>query len=322
MLSWFMRFSLIALVCLAFISCARKQRVTPTPGPTETAVVYPPTFTPVVPPTKTPPPPTRAPEGATLEVLKGANRTNLLNVYSAHMEMILSSPTRSLMGEPPNTSIRYLTLDGNIDRANSRWQLSGALVGLSSGDPSSPIELRTLGNRGYILGPLPALGANEKRWYSLNVVAEDEIFDTASGKNSIGIFDDAKVTLPTFHSDGAEVLDKRACIIYRADPDELGDYYSRIDANNRFTYDIITLPKTAFSNNRLAVWVCDDGYVHKMSFAFDVQCGCQNKDRVHFEMETRIWDMNIIIPIESPNGAVPLPNPFMFPTPQPDVQTS
>ncbi len=320
MLAWFLRLSLIALVCLAFISCGRKQRATPTPGATETPLIYPATYTPSAPPTKTPLPPTRAPDGSTLEVLKGANRTNGLNVYSAHIEMLISSPSRSLMGEQPNTPIRFLTLDGNVDRDNSRWQISGALVGLSTGDPANPIEMRTLGERGYLLGPLPHLGANEKRWYSTQLVSESGIFDTAKGRNSIGIFGEAQVTLPTFRTDGAEVLDKRPCTIYRADPKELDEYYAKIGAENRFTYNMFTLPRNGISKGTLSVWVCDDGYVHKMSFAFDIYCSCN--DIVHFQMETRIWDMNIIIPIESPNGAVPLPNPFLFPTPMPDTQTS
>lgn len=320
MLSWFVRLSLIGLVCMAFISCARKPRVTPTPGPTETPLIYPATYTPAVPPTKTPPPPTRAPEGSTLKVLHGAERTNGLNVYSAHIEMLISSPTRSLMGEQPSTPVRFLTLDGNVDRDNSRWQISGALVRLATGDATTPMELRTLGSRGYLLGPLPHLGANEKRWYTTGLVSDNGIFDTASGRNWIGIFSEARVTLPTFHTDGAEVLDKRPCTIYRADPTELDDYYAKIGAENRFTYDMFRLPKTGIRNGTLSVWVCDDGYVHKMSFTFDIHCSCN--DIVHFQMETRIWDMNIIIPIESPDGAVPLPNPFLYPTPPPDVQTS
>lgn len=322
MLSWIFRLSLIVLVCLAFISCQRRQRATPTPGPTETPLVYPPTYTPVVPPTKTPPPPTRAPEGATLQVLKGAERTNLLNVYSAKIEMVVSSPSRSILGENANTPIRFLTLEGNVDRNNSRWQMSGALVGLSTGDPATPIELRTLGEHGYILGPLYSIGADEKRWYSTDIVEGDEIFDTASGNNSIGIFDQAKVTLPTFQTDGAEVLDQKSCTIYRANPTELEDYYSRIGAENRFTYGMFSNTQLIFSRGSMAVWVCDDGYVHKMSFAYDIQCGCSDSDRIHFEMETRIWDMNIIIPVQAPDGSVPLPNPFMFPTPSPDVETS
>ncbi|MBI4673303.1 MAG: hypothetical protein HY741_16755 [Chloroflexi bacterium] len=328
MLNW-MRILFISLACLLVVgACARRQRPTPTPGPTPTAIVYPATWTPdhlpgtMVAPTQTPAPPTRVPDATTLEVLKAIKRTNGLNVYSAHIEMIASSPTVSLLGETPGTPIRVLTMEGNVDRNNSRWAMSGALIGYLTGDASSPLEVRTLDNRAYLLGPLPYLGASEKRWYATPVQVNDQLYGTVGTRSTLGLFADANVSFPTFRTDGAQVLDQRPCTLYRADKAEAGKYYADLDAQTKVFNGSIRRFKDQPTTAELNVWVCDDGYIHKLEMRFEIKCGCTRQDRANFAVDLRLWDMNIIIPVQAPDGAVPLPSPFMFPTRGPDVETS
>lgn len=322
MRSAFIRFGLLLLTLFVFLGCARRERVTPTPGPTDTPIVYPATYTPIVPPTKTPRPPTRAPDAETLKVLRSVQGTDSLTVYSAKMEMLVNSPTTSIMGETPGTPIRFLTMEGNVDRGNSRWLLSGALFRSATGSATVPLEMRVVNNEVYLLGPLPALGAMNKGWYSTDITSDGNAYGSVGTKSTLRFFANAGVTLPTFHPDGAEVLDKRPCTIYRADKYETGTYLQAIGAASQFSYGALSQFKENASAGDLNIWSCDDGYIHKMELNFELQCICATRDRVRFQVDIRVWDMNIIIPIQAPNGAVPLPNPYLFPTPAPDTQTS
>lgn len=320
--STFTRLAILVLLTLAVFGCARRTRVTPTPGPTDTPVVYPATYTPVLPPTKTPRPPTRAPDAETLKVFRAVQSTDGLNVYSAKVEMLVTSPTTSILGETPGTPIRFMTMEGNVDRSNERWLLSGALFRSATGSASIPLEMRVVNSDVYLLGPLPALGATKKSWYTTNIASDGSAYSTLGTRSTIRFFANGGVTLPTFHPDGAEVLDKRNCTIYRADKYETGTYLQALGASSQFSYGALSQFRENAEAGALDIWSCDDGYIHKMEVKFQLQCGCSPQDHVNFQVDIRVWDMNIIIPVQVPNGAVPLPNPYLFPTPAPDTQTS
>jgi hypothetical protein len=316
------RLGILLLTLFVVLGCARRERPTPTPGPTDTPVVYPATYTPVLPPTKTPRPPTRAPDAETLKVLRAVQSTDGLNVYSAKVEMLVTSPTTSILGETPGTPLRFITMEGNVDRGNSRWLLSGALFRTATGSATIPLEMRVVNSDVYLLGPLPALGATKKGWYSTNIASDGNAFRSVGTQSTLRFFANGGVTLPAFHADGAEVLDKHSCTIYRADKYETGTYLQALGAGSQFSYGALSQFRENTSAGDLNIWSCDDGYIHKMELNFELQCTCSTRDRVTFQVDIRVWDMNIIIPVQVPNGALPLPNPYLFPTPAPDTQTS
>ena len=300
------------------VACARAPRTPTEPPPTPTTIIYPATWTPVttpLPPTGTPRPPTNTPDPATMEVLKAFERTRGVRVYHAVMDVVVNDPsgslTKSFPGMTAGDSVVVLSMEGRQNHNDAQWKMKGFIVMFLGGDPNDEIEFLTIGNKLYLNGPLPLFGATQDRWYYAPNSASSNLADTTPN-SFLGDFSNSHSTLPNMHANGAEALDNKACTKYAADEREAAQFFINLDEEGSIKRNIGKWNGNV-ERGILNVWVCQDGYVHKMEMGIQARSPDAPSQVVAIGFSIRINDMNIIVPLQEPKDAIPLPNPFVIP---------
>jgi len=312
---------LVALLLTA--ACARRERPTPTPGPTPTEIIYPPTWTPEPTIGPTPAPPTRTPNPATALVLKAIKNTDGLRVYSAEQTITVNSPNTTFFGEPAGKPFTFIHVQGSVHDTNSKWTMNGALIRILTGDPSRSLQIIQVGEKYYIQGPLPLLGATQRQWYYTDSTTSSDLFNSTDTNNRLNLLSSLKAAPPSFAETTKENLDQRTCTHYHSAGKEAGDFLYTIEAERALSNGTLTYPIDS-QTAQLDTWVCDDGYIHRLDIHFTIRCGCPTNNSAQIGLTVHLWDMNIIIPVTAPTNALPLNRRFTYPTPLPinPIQTS
>lgn len=311
-------FAILLLALCLLNACARAPQTPTEIPPTSTPIVYPATWTPVVtplPPTATPRPPTRAPDADTLQVIKSFERTGHLTVYHSTLDIVMTDPTGSLAQQFPNLPregpMLLLSMEGRQNPEASQWKMRGLILAFFNGNPDDEVEFVTAGDMVYLNGPMPLLGATEDRWYALGRSSEHDLTsETTSG--FLLDLSSANSPLPTMHRDGAEEMDGKPCIKYRGDQAEVTNFFLSLDEDGTIRRNLSNLegePALGYLN----LWVCDDGYIHKLEMGMEIFPPEQQGKSITVGFSMRVNDMNIIVPIETPQDAIPLTNPFSIP---------
>ncbi len=300
------------------IACARAPQTPTEIPPTPTAIVYPATWTPELtplPPTATPRPPTRTPDPATREVYKAFERTEGLTVYHAIMDVRVTDPTDSLSKTIPGAKagepLLVLSMEGRQNQTDSQWQLKGVVMLFLTGNLNDTLEFRTLGDKHYLNGPLPLFGATQDRWYIATKNAQNDL-TTNSPQGLLGEMSNTGTALPTMRAASAEKMDGKACTIYRGDEREAAQFFLAMGERGSIKRNLGNLRGDA-ERGIFNVWVCEDGYVHKLEMGIQLRAPANAAQLTAVEMTIRLNDMNIIVPIQEPQDAIPLPNPFVIP---------
>jgi len=299
-------FFVLVLLCLT-IGCARAA---PTPQgpppPTATRIVYPATWTPVLTPTPLPPTPTQTPDANTVQVIKAFERTRGLNVYHAQMEVVAQDPTGSLQGAAPGEPFAMLSMEGRTNKDIQQFVLKGFILSLIGGDPERGIEFITVGDKVYLRGPFAYLGATQDRWYVSPRPKDSSLTDSANPQNVFADFGTA--ALPTMRVARAETLDGKNCSVYHGDERQSINYFVNLDPKGNLA-SALGRGNRQIEKGILSVTVCEDGYIHAMDLGLvfrvdgSIQTGSLN-------LQLRLNDMNIIVPIQEPQDAIPLPKPL------------
>lgn len=299
-------FFVLSILCLA-IGCARAE---PTPQgpppPTATRIVYPATWTPVLTPTPLPPPPTQTPDANTVQVIKAFERTRGLNVYHVQMDVVVQDPTGSLPGAAPDEPFTVLSMEGRTNQDIQQFVLKGFILSLIGGNPERGIELITVGNKVYLRGPFPYLGAREDRWYVSPRPKNSTLTDSANPQNVFADF--GTDTLPTMRVVKAESLDGKQCTVYHGDERQAVTWFANLDPKGNLA-SALGRGNSQIEKGILSVTVCEDGYIHAMDLGlvFRVDRSTQSGS---LNLQVRLNDMNIIVPIQEPQDAIPLPKPL------------
>jgi hypothetical protein len=124
---------------------------------------------------------------------------------------------------------------------------------------------------------------------------------------------------------GQETLDNKACTRYDADEAEATRLFAALDRDGNLTGSAGAFEGT-LQRATMNVWVCDDGYVHQLEMRVDIAPRANPDRTASLGISLRMNDLNIIVPLDPPPDAIPLPNPFLFPTSvpraTPTLQTS
>lgn len=299
-----------ALACI--LGCARAG---PTPSgpplPTPTEIVYPATWTPVRTATRIPPTPTRTPDAVTLEVVKSFARTRGLTVYHAQMDMNITDPSGSLPNSIPGQPFALLNMEGRTNPDAQQFVMKGYILSMLGGDPERGIEFITVGEKVYVHGPFPYLGANQARWYVSPRPQNTGITDTANPKNILSDF--ATMGLPTMRAGEAQTLDGKKCRMFRGDELEAIDYFVNLDPKGNLKSSLGRI-NGQLEKGFFNVTVCDDGYIHHLDMGLTFRANTKAAQTGSIDFNLRLNDMNIIVPIQEPQEAIPLPKPLTLPS--------
>lgn len=318
-------FTFVCLVLVFFsAACAHRQLPTPTDGPPPTEIVYPPTWTPEPTQGPSPLPPTQTPNPGAAAVVKAVKNTDGLNVYSTEVTLTVTSKTVSLYGESPGSPLTLLHMRGSLVNNDGKLEMNGAVISTLTGDTHRPLELVQIGGRDYIQGPLPGLGADQNKWYYADASANSQLAISLNTRLRLDILSSAKSPPPPFNQVGTEKLYGRSCTRYHVEGSDAGKFIAASAAQQELLLGTLNRYPLDVTRGQIDVWACDDGYIHRVDYQMRVLCGCKRNDSIDIGVSLHLWDINIIIPVQAPAGAIPLNKDFSYPTPVPDVpvQTS
>jgi hypothetical protein len=253
-----------------------------------------------------------------------------LQVYHAAMHFVLSNvPSTTTPVTPdikPGEPIVLLSMDGRQNFGDAQWSFKGLFMAFLSGRATDTFEVRALKDRVYMKGPMPAIGLAEDRWYYKQRIPQLDLSDTSPG----AFLDDIsspETTLPMMRTAGAEVLDDKGCSIYRGADSAAVELFLRLGSRLRLD-NTMSRVRDNIERGVLNVWVCDDGYVHKLEAGIRIHPPAGSTEPQSFDVTLRLNDFNIIVPIQEPTDAIPVPNPPRVPgfgeplrTPTPGDQT-
>lgn len=131
--------------------------------------------------------------------------------------------------------------------------------------PARGLETRYVDGDYYLLGPVPAYGAPQARWYVEKNYGDYEANFQMHPLKTMLEFDLGSLTM-----NGTETLDSKNCSIYS---------YRNIPLLKKSIGTLLDSPfydTSRILNPTLAVSVCEDNYVHRLRLTFDYDCGCRD----------------------------------------------
>jgi hypothetical protein len=214
-------------------------------------------------------------------------------------------------GVDPTKEIVLLDLQGSYRGADSRVTLKGLdalTLGLESG---RAIELVTAGGESYLQGPIESLGATEPVWYSLGAESGWS-YDPLMSVISLGTIESGKLSKLRDAK-----LDGRSCAIYGADKAAALNAIMLLMSPDSTGSELRALLARVVQGSA-EIWSCDDGRIHQIDAAFDLNCTCSTDQQTayvaapsgpkiaNYRMQLRLYDFDASIVIEAPRDAVSL----------------
>lgn len=205
--------------------------------------------------------------------------------------------------------LSLFSLSGIINGKDSDITLKGILAVLFTGDVNKNLQLLSIGDKIYIHGPVPLMGAPENRWYVSTSTSQSSITQSSDFTD---VFSNQSTDLSVIRRTGTETLDGKRCDVYTADKAATVKLFQSLDANEAPSKDSLGNVDTAEAK----FWVCDDGYFHQMLISIEGRNKDKFNDKVSFQLRLHLWDFNGNLKLTPPTGAVPLQMPFLnFATP-------
>ncbi len=212
----------------------------------------------------------------------------------------------SLKGYNPQTPLYDLTVES--DGKNDHLLLKGFMASFISADPGKGLEMADVGDKVYIHGPVPYLGAPGNKWY----VGPRGVVSNSGAVESPDSFRRRNPDWTGFKKTGNQALDGKHCDAYVAGQDATGRFFQDLSPQ--------TLPSQYFDaldNAQTQVWICDDGYMHQLSLTVEAHVPGNLNRKASFTMRFHFYDFGSTIKITAPASADPLEPSYFFDLPQP-----
>lgn len=207
-------------------------------------------------------------------------------------------------GEDPNT-VTIFTVKGMQKASDLHYDVGGfvsSLMGLFNGfAPNNPnLEVIVSGGRQYMHGI--RAGTTEAKWYVLpEDQAANQSFDASgfwkpfvSGQLQAG---DLKKT-------GTETLDNQSCDVYTASRKAFDNVFPEVSSSSVLDSEKIDL--AAVDTFEYMFWVCDDGSLHQVRYAFGAHDKANPSQKGTFTYLLHISDYDGDITVAAPPDAAPL----------------
>ncbi len=200
-----------------------------------------------------------------------------------------------------------IAIKGAVNGKDSDLTLSGMMASFSGGDPNKGIEIITVGDKSYLHGPMPAMGATEDKWYEMPTGTASAIVPAVDPDTLFGSLTQTGLDPNAFSKTGTETLDNHSCDIYSGAKDITLKAFQDLFKNSQNSNFAIDTADSRF-------WLCDDGYVHQTALSIDAHQSDKPDQKGTFTLMMHVYDFNTTINIQAPTGAVPLQIPGINPT--------
>jgi hypothetical protein len=237
---------------------------------------------------------------------KFQNATSFRLDAQAHLSaLFFGAPYTPAPGEDPK-QVTIFSVKGEVQAPDSHITLGGFLgsfLALVTGfDPnSSSVEFSSVSGKKYVRGALP--GSSDTKWYVLSdAQAASTSFDPKGSTLPIAT---VQYQVGDIAKTGTESLDNLACDVYTANRNAFDSAFPAWSSGAVFNPDKIDL--SAVDNYEFKFWVCGDGNLHQVRYAFDGHDKTQPDQKGTFEFVEHISDYDTAISIQTPPDAAPLP---------------
>jgi hypothetical protein len=200
------------------------------------------------------------------------------------------------------TSVEYTS---TIRFDDAQFALRGPSLLIWGLDPDHGLDVINVGGRTYVHGPLPLSGASFDGWYDMSRYSSawfypwqpvERVVDTLTGH----------IRPEELTHAGQETIDNQLCTIFQtgriatlAAFRRFGGKTDQLDRDSiEDTYRDFIVRRAA-----LALWVCDDGYVHQLTVDMRATTLETSPQISGSSMRVRISDINRPIAIEAPAKA-------------------
>ncbi|MCS7062203.1 MAG: hypothetical protein RMN25_13715 [Anaerolineae bacterium] len=294
----------LAVFSTTLVACAGASS---TPVVTLPVTILAPTITPLPSATPVPPTPTPLPTATadTHPLRVALHNTATAGSYRVQITMTgLGEPLAVFSGDL-DREVTLLTVIGDYHNGNAAFTMSGP-AGIALGSNQDQLQLIVSGDEAYLFGPAPLLGAVEADWYALPA----EQSQLARFPADIPRFLEALLTDDSTHFQpaAAEDLDAEAdrfsCMVY------LADAQAARAALDWFGASVLPgVGSLIMQAGELALWACDDGYVHRLRMRFDLDSNDAQGKQLVFMTDVRLYDFGAQVTVLTPTDARPLDLP-------------
>ncbi|MGB8648110.1 MAG: hypothetical protein WCF84_22935 [Anaerolineae bacterium] len=221
-----------------------------------------------------------------------------------------ATPTPAPAGAPV---VPDIAIKGTVNGTSSDLTLSGLMASFGGGDPTTGMEILTVGDKSYLHGPVPAMGATADKWYEMPAGTASSIVPAVDPPTLFGSLTQTGIDPNGFKKDGTETLDSRSCDIYSGNKDTTLKAFQDLFKNSQSANFVIDGADSRF-------WLCDDGYIHQTRLSIDAHVPGQSaqggtpavaNQPGNFLLTLHLFDYNNNIAIQAPAGAEQLQIPGM-----------
>ena len=192
------------------------------------------------------------------------------SIVSFSIDGFTASVRKQIPGAPAKGPVSIIDLWARYSGYNTHMRMKGMLAAQMGANPEQGLELISVDGRTYIHGPAPQIGAAENRWY-----AADEYAAYAAYFEDLYVLQMLASNKLHLTRGGDERMDSIQCGIYQASDKKaaraamLALFGGDVDAEAAGVQII---------KPDLRVWICSDGYIHRVNVAFDLSCTCDDGD--------------------------------------------
>ncbi len=281
---------------------------TDTPPPTNTPL---PTATPTFVLSRNRPRPTAAPHTPVAGPLHdGWVKVSGLNTLRFEMDMGATGYVARLSGFPGyKDGLSLLYLGADMNGKDSHMVMKGYIMTVLNMDPNKGLEVISVGDKSYVKGPQPMLGAFDDKWYYGPRSTVGATFDSPD------LYRGQDPDWAGFVKSRTETFDGIKCDVWTGGKEETFRFFNEfsntgLDSNNSF--DQLDRADTG-------IWLCADGYVHQISMILEGHPAGSASQKGGITTRLHFYDMNKPLKIAAPANTAPLPprSYWNVPTPVP-----
>ncbi len=212
-----------------------------------------------------------------------------------------------LPGYKEGLSLIYLGAD--LSGNDNHMVMKGYIMTTLNMDPNKGLEILTVGDKSYVKGPQPMLGAFEDKWYYGPRSTMGATFDSPD------LYRGQNLDWAGFDKVGTETLDGKKCDVYQGGRDATFRFFDELSGTSLSAEDSFA----QITRAETRIWLCPDGYLHQISIVLEGNPYTGSSQKGGITMRMHFYDMDKVITLAPPakSEALPPRSYWNVPTPMP-----
>ncbi len=208
---------------------------------------------------------------------------------------------------PTGASVPDISIKGSVNGKSTDLTLGGLMANLGGGSSPQGIEMITVGDKSYLKGPIPAMGATEDKWYEMPAGMASSVMPAVDPATLFGSLTQTGVDPNAFAKTGSENLDNQSCDIYSGDKAVTVKAFQDLFKSSPNSNFVIDSADSRF-------WLCGDGYIHRTLLSLDAHQSDKPDQKGNFSLTLHVHDFGNVPAIQTPASSTPLVIPGMNPS--------